>query len=86
MNAIVAKCGHVTRRIRRKDPLTRSVLEFALSLLPEPGADAYDAFFAEMTDKLILGRPLTDHEAHILLDVLLRHVKLGAATQEKAKP
>lgn len=68
MDAISAKCGHVKRRIKRNEPLTGKVLEFALEVVGEDD---------EMAAKLVRGEPLTDYERHIFLDVILLHVRLA---------
>lgn len=63
---ISTKCGHVKRRLRRNEPLTGKVLEFALSV-----ADR------DIADKLKAGQPLSDYELHLMLDVYLLHKRLG---------
>ena len=68
MDAISAKCGHVKRRVLRNERLTGKVLEFAVGVLGEGNP---------MAVKLIAGEPLTDYEQHILVDVVLLHVRLS---------
>jgi hypothetical protein len=67
--SISAKCGHVTRRLRRKERLTGKVLDFAIEVAGE-GTD--------IADKLAAGVSLSDYELHLLLDVYLLHCRLRA--------
>lgn len=81
MRDIIAKCGHVTRRLKRDEPLTGKVLDFAISVIDENRKGANDDLLKGMADKLTAGRRLSDYELHILLDVLLLHKRLeGQAT------
>ena len=66
MDAISAKCGHVKRRLKRNERLTGKLLEFAVSV----------AWDDEIARKLVAGEALTDYELHIMLDVVLLHVRL----------
>lgn len=74
MKGLGAKCGHVKRRLNKGEPLEGKVLEFALSIIG--GTD--DEFLNGIAEKLKAGINLDDYEHHILVDVLLLHVKLSA--------
>lgn len=75
MTSISTKCGQVKRRLKQDEPLEGEILEFALSIVE--GSD--DALLVEISRKLRVGEELDEYEHHILVDVLLLHVKLGAA-------
>lgn len=74
MKAIDAKCGHVKRRLNKGEPLEGKVLEFALSIIGETNNE----FLNGIAEKLKAGINLDDYEQHIMVDVLLLHVKLSA--------
>lgn len=74
--SISTKCGHVTRRLKNNEPLTGKVLEFALSVIGEPK----DELLSGMARKLKIGEELSEYEAHIMVDVLLLHVRLGCSS------
>lgn len=63
-----AKCGHVTRRLMRNEPLTGKTLEFALSVVGED---------SDIADKLRAGQPLNDYERYLMLDVILLRKRLS---------
>ena len=67
MDAISAKCGQVKRKPKRNKRLTGELLEFALDV----------AWDDEIARKLIAGETLTDYEFHIMVDVVLLHVRLA---------
>ena len=67
--SISAQCGHVKRDLLRNKRLTGKTLEFALSVV---GHDS------EIGEKLKAGRALTEYELHLMIDVFLLHVRLGA--------
>ncbi len=79
MNSIAAKCGHVTRRLRQNKPLTGKVLEFALSVIGDgqKSDGTVDPFNKGIADKLKAGQPLSEYEYHILVEVVLLHVRLS---------
>lgn len=87
-DSISAKCGHLTRRLKRNERLTGKVLEFALSVIGEPrGRDgAPHPFYKGMADKLKAGQPLSEYEFHIMVDVLLLHERLGSGEKVAAPP
>lgn len=62
---IGAKCGHVKRRLMRNEPLTGSLLEFALSVVgSSPWTDA-------IPEKLKSGQPLSEYELYLMVDIFL---------------
>lgn len=65
---ISAKCGHVKRRLVRKEVLTGKVLEFALGVV---GDDS------DIGIKLKNGEQLTEYESHLMIDVFLLHTRLS---------
>ena len=79
MRALSAQCGHVKRRLSRNEPLKGKVLEFALSVVEGDGGFPNDEVLRGIADKLSVGKTLSDYEYHIMVDVLLLHVRLGAA-------
>jgi hypothetical protein len=80
MNSISAKCGHVKRRLSRGEPLTGKLLEFALDVIGEgTGNSRHDAFFDVIAAKLKDGTQLSEYEFHMFVEVVLLHVRLGAA-------
>ena len=86
MNEIGKKCAQVKRRLNANEPLTGETLAFALELMPDPRgdkADKYDALWAEIARKLKGGEQLSNYEHHLMVDVVLLHVRLQAATAER---
>ncbi|OGC77575.1 MAG: hypothetical protein A2Z27_00120 [candidate division Zixibacteria bacterium RBG_16_50_21] len=79
MKAISAKCGHVKRRLNQGKPLEGKVLEFALSVVEGGMRSSNDDFLKGIADKLKAGEKLSEYEHHIMVDVLLLHIRLGAA-------
>lgn len=80
MNPVSAKCGHVKRRLKAKQPLKGKVLEFALSVIDEIGADqAHRQLLDGIAEKLKAGQQLTEYEYHVFVEVILLHRRLGAA-------
>jgi len=75
MKSISAMCGHVTRRLIRNEPLEGTVLEFALD---EVIGETDDDFLKGIAEKFKAGEKLDDYEQHIVIDVLLLHLRLGA--------
>jgi hypothetical protein len=74
-----ARCGHIARRLRRKEPLTGDLLKFALDLVePEPGnKDDFSQFAGRIATKLKHGMPLDDYEGHIMEEVFLLNARLS---------
>ena len=66
--SVSTKCGHVKRNLLRNNRLTGKTLEFALSVV---GQDS------EVGEKLKAGRPLTEYELHLVIDVWLLHTRLS---------
>lgn len=79
MKSISARCGHVKRRLSRNEPLKGKVLEFALSIVEGDCRSPDDELLRGMAEKLKAGEALSDYEYHIMVDVLLLHVRLGSA-------
>ncbi|WP_223434842.1 MULTISPECIES: hypothetical protein [unclassified Pseudomonas] len=74
MKSISAMCGHVKRRLNQNEPLEGKVLEFALDIVGETDND----FLNGIAEKLKAGEKLDDYEHHIMVDVILLHVRLGS--------
>jgi len=76
MKSISAQCGHVKRCLNKKEPLSKEVLEFALSVIDENvKSDSNNDLLLKIADKLSAGKTLDDYEYHIMVDVLLLHKK-----------
>ena len=77
LKSVNGRLGHIKRRLRRREPLTKGLLELALEVVGagNPGDELMD----EIANKLITGRQLSDYELHLMLDVFLLHAKLGNA-------
>lgn len=60
-------CGHVARRLKNNERLTGNVLECALNAAMDENA----------AEKLRKGEPLSDYEKHLIVDVVLLHMRLG---------
>jgi len=65
---ISTKCGHVKRDLSRNKRLTGKTLEFALAVVYHD---------SEIGEKLKAGEALTEYELHLMIDVLLLHIRLG---------
>ena len=71
------KCAQVKRLLNAEKPVTRDLLDFALSLLPDPRPDdKYAELWAGIARKLKAGDPLSGYEHHLMVDVFLLHVRL----------
>ena len=79
MRSLSARCGHVKRRLAQDEPLKGELLEFALSLVEGDGNLTDNDLFSSIARKLEAGEPLDDYEKHFMIDVVLLHVRLGAA-------
>jgi hypothetical protein len=64
---VSARCGHIKRRLLRKEPLRGELLEFALGIV---GNDS------DIGTKLRGGQTLDAYELHLMLDVFLLHARL----------
>lgn len=85
MSTVSAKCGHVKRHLSRNEPLNGEVLEFALSCLPDEGSPADNELLGGIRQKLLSGSKLTEYEYHVFVEVILLHVRLGAASEERTR-
>jgi len=63
------KCARVKGYLLRNKRLTGKTLEFALAVVDHD---------SEIGEKLKAGRALTEYELHLMIDVLLLHVRLGS--------
>lgn len=80
MKSISAQCGHIKRRLLRNEPLKGELLDLALSIVGDPERDD---LAASMHAHLSAGEPLSEYERHIMVDVLLLHTRLAAATRRR---
>ena len=73
-------CGHIKRKLIRKERLTGDLLKFALDVVGDPveGNDEHSIFCKHIATKLKHGMPLDDYEFHMMVDVWLLHVRLGS--------
>lgn len=83
MNAISAKCGHIKRRLVRNQPLTGKLLEFALDAVGDGRAD--NRLLDGISEKLRSGTQLDAYEVHVMVDVILLHIRLAALSASRAK-
>lgn len=83
MNATSARCGHVKRRLARREPLTGLLLQFALDAIGDGVREPGDELFDGMAEKLRAGTPLDEYELHIMLDVVLLHIRLAGLAAER---
>jgi hypothetical protein len=60
-------CGHVTRRLKNNERLRGNVLECALNAVADDST----------AEKLRKGVPLDDYEKHLIVDVVLLHMRLS---------
>jgi len=60
-------CGHVSRRLKSNERLRGNVLDCALGAVNDE----------KTAEKLRKGEPLTDYEKHLIVDVVLLHMRLG---------
>ena len=73
-----ARCSHVTRRLNAEEPLTGKVLETALEVIENGRRRFSDGDFLDgIVKKLIAGEKLGEYEYHIIVDVLLLHIRLS---------
>ena len=66
---ITTYCRLVKRDLSQNKRLTGKTLEFALAVVDHD---------SEIGEKLKAGRALTEYELHLMIDVLLLHVRLGS--------
>lgn len=85
MNETGNKCAHLKRLLNANKPVTGELLEFALSLMPDPrpNGDKTDELWAGIARKLKAGELLGKYEHHLMVDVHLLHVRLAATTSER---
>ena len=75
-----AKYGIVTKHLIEKKPMKGKTLETALSLVTceDPTARVNtDPLTTGIAQKLKAGKPLSDYEAHLMIDVWMLHDKLS---------
>ncbi len=72
-----ASYGHVKRCISNNEPLSGKTLEVALDLVNVQGEDKFSRFVRNIGVKLKAAQPLDEYEYHILVDVLMLHVRIG---------
>ncbi|MGM5002922.1 hypothetical protein AB8A05_29635 [Tardiphaga sp. 538_B7_N1_4] len=61
-------CSHVSRRLHKNERLTGNVLDLALSAVNDE----------KTSEKLRNGGPLTEYEKHLIVDVVLLHMRLAS--------
>ncbi len=85
MNETSNRCTQLSRRLKANKPVTGELLAFALSLVPDRNAARreYDEVWADAIEKLKAGEPLYDYAYHLLVDVILLHVRLQANAAER---
>jgi len=85
MNETGNKCAQLKRRLNAHKPVTGELREFALSLMPDPrpNDDKYADVWEGISRKLKAAEQLGDYEHHLMVDVVLLHVRLQAAATER---
>lgn len=73
-----ASYGHLTRRLKKNEPLKGKTLELALELTAVHGDDELSRLVRNMRVKMQAGQPLDEYEYHIMVEVLMLHSRLGA--------
>jgi hypothetical protein len=80
------KCGQVKKLLNAGKPLTGELLDFALSVVPNPRpGDKYNEQWQSMARKLKAGEPFSGYEHHLMVDVFLLHIRLQASEAERTK-
>ncbi len=72
-----ASYGHITRRLKRNEPLTGKTLELALELVDVPGDSDFFKSLRSIAVKMKASEPLSEYECSILIDMVLPHARLG---------
>jgi hypothetical protein len=67
-----ARVGHIKRHLNKNEPLKGKTLDFALELF----GNSEEKLIKGIMEKIKEGQSLTEYEQHIMVDVLLDHVKL----------
>lgn len=85
MNETGKKVAWVKRKLNAGEPLTGELLEFTLGLLPDPRPNPTknDEVWVSIEKKLKAGEKLGDYEHHLMVDVVLLHIRLQAAARER---
>jgi len=85
MNKTGNMCAQVKKRLNAGEKLTGEYLAFALGLMPieRPNPDKTDLVWLEISRKLKAGEQLGNYEHHLMVDVVLLHVRLQAASRER---
>jgi hypothetical protein len=68
-----ARVGHIKRYLNKNEPLEGKILEFAIELF----GNSTDETIKGIIEKIKLKQSLTEYEQHIMVDVVLDHIKLG---------
>jgi hypothetical protein len=79
------KVAQVKRKLNAGEPLTGDLLEFTLGLLPDsrPNRTKSDEVWVSIEGKLKAGETLGEYEHHLMVDMVLLHVRLAAATSQR---
>lgn len=77
--SMIAKYGHIKRKLAKDEPLKGKTLTTALEVvdenLNEKSADS--AFWSTIKEKLLSGKTLDDYEYHVFVEVVLLHKRLA---------
>lgn len=87
MNEIGRKVAHAKRLINAGEPLKGDILEFTLGSLPDPqpNPSKTDEVWVSIARKLKAGEKLDNYEHHLMVDMVLLHVRLAAAASERSE-
>lgn len=72
-----ARHSHITRRLKKNEPLTGKTLELALELVDARGDDDFSKCLRGIGNKMKAGQPLNEYENHLMIDMVLPHTRLG---------
>jgi len=78
-----ARFGYIKRRLVREEPLTGKHLELALDIVGD-GNTGYNLMDG-IAYTLNRGQKLDPYELHLMIDVFLRHAKLGFASSARCR-
>jgi hypothetical protein len=87
MSEYTRRIAWVKRKLNAGEPITGELLDFALEQVPNPGPNPSksEEIWVSIANKIRTGEKLGDYELHLMVDVILLHARLGAASQDSDK-
>ncbi len=85
MSEYTRRVAWVKRKLNAGEPITGELLDFALDLVPDPGPNPSksEEVWVSIAKKIKTGEKLGDYELHLMVDMILLHARLGAASKER---